>query len=780
MRYLRAFLFILAALGFVSCEREPSDDALPAGRAVELTINDINLKGTVHPEYSYLSWKDGDKFHVWSDAGQTPTVVSYSVGRAPVAVVPAEAKQVLALFPVHEGEFDGQMPHIPSQQFQSAAGKPNPRYLGLHAEAAISKGKAVLDFECSALAWALNIYNSSLQEEEKVSSVTLTSAGTPLARVSLGEPYLPGASRPAADLAPESQIFICTDSGSYDDLSFEILTTLKTYAVPLASEGMPSGGGELMEICIDLSTGKAEWLLSEDSEVYIESDYPADPKSPMEMDFSRIGYHYGETDIPEYNDNVIYLEPDGTRDRTADIQNALDGVTQPGSVVLKAGQYYVSEKIYIRRDRVILRGETDAGSSSVSSRNLATIIGTKTDCADEKPRMIILGKNPGTFTEGGKVNIIGDHVPEGCMFVRVSNPEKFAVMDRILVCRPDNALWSHDLGMDNILSKDGMTTYSWNDYDYSLDIKAERTVLGIEGNKLILDNPLPMALDSRYGQAYVCKYDCSRVKESGVEDLNFDNLFDEAVKSTNYGLHAYTIPEYYSDENHFWDAVRVSFAEHCWVRRITARHFSFAAVSIYNKSKNISVLDCHSFEPVSEILSPRRYAFVIGGAQLCLIKDCTCEYDRHQFVTTGVESVGPHAFVNCSATNSFSNAGPHSHWASFVLYDNVSTDYELTVEDIQYAGYSTGAQGWQGANHVFWNCSAPVIVCQSPQVSAANWAWGCIGVKKYGSLDRTQAEGSRPDGQWYSLGSRVAPTSLYEYQLRERLEKGLSLQQLYQ
>lgn len=540
--------------------------------------------------------------------------------------------------------------------------------------------------------------------------------------------------------------------------------------------------GELrIDTPLDLQRGQIVDLGDIDSSIV---DFgQLDITSPMDMDFSRIGYHYSEDDFPQYDANVIYLEPVGNGsslqtdqivDRTDDINNAIQNVGKPGTVILKAGRYYVSKQILLNSSGVVLRGEVSESASNPKERNLATIIGTMQD--DSHPSLVVFGNSKSEPVKGDCERITASRIPEGAMFVVVENPGEFSVGETILVSRPDNELWQHDLGMDAILSKDGTQTYSWTDYGHTFEINAERIITSIDGNRLYLDAPLPMAIESKYGGGYVhhCTFTGKRVSESGLEYINLDNLYDKSVVSANYGGKIY-LTTYQADEKHYWNAVRFFGAEHCWVKGVTGSHFAFSTVSVYGCSKNLTVEDCHSYEPVSLITGSRRYAFTIARGQLCLFKGCTAEKDRHEFVTTGIYAVGPNAYVDCIGKESYSNAGPHSHWATCILYDNVKTEQLLSVEDAQYLGYASGAQGWQGANHVFWNCEAPEIVCQSPQVSARNWAWGCIGEKLWGSLERTANEGARKDGEWHSHGAHVTPSSLYEHQLDQRLSSGIRI-----
>ena len=510
--------------------------------------------------------------------------------------------------------------------------------------------------------------------------------------------------------------------------------------------------------------------------------------SPAEIDFSRTGYHFGEEEFPVYDSHVIRLNPIGNGasadkdeavDRTEEINEALERVEAPGTVILQAGRYYVSGALRLGRSRVILRGEVDESAADPRSRNRATIISTRTD--DAKSSLLTLGNLSGSCRPqavGEGTAIVNSHLPEGSLSILVEDAGPFRTGERVLILRPGDETWIHDLGMDAIPYNGN--TYSWTDYGNSMDLSIERIITDIRGNNVTLDNPLPMSIDAKYGGGKLCHavIPSPRVTESGVEDLNFDTVFDPETTSTQNGGSGIPIPAYPADERHCWNAVRVMGAEHCWVRGITGRHFSFSTVSVYGASAYITVEACHSYDPVSLITGSRRYAFAIGEGSMCLFRECSADQDRHSFVTTGAGAVGPHAFVRCTASNSYSDAGPHAQWATCTLYDGLKTDGKLSVEDASYLGYASGAQGWQGANQVFWNCEAESIVCQSPQVSARNWAWGCTAEKLWGSLESTKNEGDRPDGEWYSQGARLTPESLYEAQLEERLAGGTTLRHL--
>src|SRR5262245_51825635 len=197
-------------------------------------------------------------------------------------------------------------------------------------------------------------------------------------------------------------------------------------------------------------------------------------------------------------------------------------------------------------------------------------------------------------------------------------------------------------------------------------------------------------------------------------------------------------------------AVTLEAVENAWVRQLTAVHFVSSAVSIGDGCKAVTVEDCRSLQPVSEVGGFRRHTFQTSG-QLTLFQRCQAEQGRHDFCV-GHLAAGPNAFVECTATAAHSFSGPIGSWASGVLYDNVTLDgggLQLTNREVWDQGV-----GWAAANCVLWQCTAPVITCRKPP-TAHNWAIGCWG----------QFVG---DGGWRSLNQFVEPLSLYQGQLAER------------
>lgn len=449
------------------------------------------------------------------------------------------------------------------------------------------------------------------------------------------------------------------------------------------------------------------------------------------IDFSMVGYKYGAESIPDYPVAVTLDPPADGADATSLIQNAIDGFSGNGAILLKAGTYNVSGRLVLDKSNIVLRGE---GNTTVIKATGTT-----------QRTLLTMGKST-NMVKGEYSSIVDKFIPVGQFWVSVENPSAFAPGDRVNITAEMNDAWISDLKMDKIARDDSEPVSQWKPSDYVL--RWERHVVKVEDEKVWFDAPVVMELDSKYVYGlYLQHVRWDRITGSGIENMKLDTEYDINDEE---------------DEDHAWSAIDVSAAEHCWVRNVRATHFGYCAVELKKGAKNITVRECRSQTPISQITGSRRYAFHINGGQLCLVEGCVAKEDRHGYVM-GARTMGPNAFVDCKMILAYSEIGPHHRWSTGVLYDNCATDGQLAVYD--RAGYGTG-HGWTGVSFVFWNCLAAKIICQNPWVSGKNWCIGCTAVKVAG---RTYYDGlQRPDGVWLSRGVAVEPLSLYRYQLEKR------------
>ena len=460
-------------------------------------------------------------------------------------------------------------------------------------------------------------------------------------------------------------------------------------------------------------------------EVASGQDYSAE----VPINFSFVGYRYGIAEIPQVPVKVTLDPPAKGTDATRMIQQALDNVQAPGVVLLNPGEYLVGTSLTISQSGVVLRGK---GESTI-------IKATGT----EQRSLINLGEST-RRTYGASSDIV-ENAPVGQMWVKVQTASTFKEKDRVVVYLKPNEKWVDDLKMNQI---PGTEVTQWQPDAY--EMFWEREVRAVNGDKVWFDCPLVHELNSKYASVMsVRKISRERVQECGIEDLYLMTEYDPDVVDKDGNR---------VDENHAWTAIEVQSAENCWIRNIKSAHFGLSLVELGNGARCVTVENCRSTRPVSKIEGSRRYAFHISKGELCLVKNCSAEYDRHGFVTAKL-TPGPNVFLECSMTNAYAGVGPHQRWASGVLYDSCQADKRLEVED--RGDWGTG-HGWAGVNFVLWNCTARSIVCQNPWASGQNWCIGAMGTKDAGRY------ADRPDGKWISHGKHVEPASLYRHQLEIR------------
>jgi hypothetical protein len=271
---------------------------------------------------------------------------------------------------------------------------------------------------------------------------------------------------------------------------------------------------------------------------------------------------------------------------------------------------------------------------------------------------------------------------------------------RVLVRRPSTREWIEAIKA-NDFPVAGQYRESRTDWTPgSRDIEWERTVIAVEAatNKVTLDAPITTALEAKFGGATVQTLAWpDRVKNVGVENL----ACVSEVSATNP-----------LDEEHAWMCVAIADAENAWVRAVTARKFVSSCVWVASTARAVTVEDCASAEPVSEIGGWRRVSFYVGGQQV-LVQRCVAEDGGRDFVV-GHGSAGPNVFLECRALRAHANSGPFESWASGALYDRVSIQGAAIA--LANLGEKTQGASWTAANCVLWNCAAGsrIVVDQPP------------------------------------------------------------------
>lgn len=444
--------------------------------------------------------------------------------------------------------------------------------------------------------------------------------------------------------------------------------------------------------------------------------YQADDRVNRVPDYSYSGYKAAETPIPQVP--VKALVPVIQGDATADIQAALNYVSalEPdaqgfrGAVLLEAGRYEVSNTLWIKASGVVLRGSGHLPG------------GTEIVAAYRDRNTLIRFKGLDDAINEASYTVADASIPVGSEQISLPG-HRLKVGDLIRINMPAGR--SRQTASDRPLARRSSMSMQW-----------EREIKAIDGDKISLDVPLTYELSDEYGGADVVRLHWpGRIAQSGLENLRLTSVYDQDNPK---------------DENHAWIAVSMENIRDAWVRRVEFRHFAGSAVFIGESASRITVEDCKSLQPVSEIGAQRRYSFYTLGGQ-CLFQRIWAEYGYHDFAV-GAGAPGPNAFVQCWSISPHSFSGTIDALSSGVLFDVCAVHanaLRFSQPDPANEGYN-----YTTANSMFWNSTAAIMSCPQPGL-AQNWAYGAW----------AQFSGQ---GYWEGSNNHVSPWSLFYAQLRDR------------
>jgi hypothetical protein len=461
--------------------------------------------------------------------------------------------------------------------------------------------------------------------------------------------------------------------------------------------------------------------------------YTPDSVGNRIIDFSYCGYKASEQTIPTIDVKAVVPVVKG--DATMLIQAALDYVALlpldgngfRGAVLLQKGTYEIFGQLRINANGVVLRGSgmNNNGTTLVGAGNtrqaLIKIIGV-----NNIPKDMFGLKVTDVYVP---VNATQFNVDSSILIKQHSN--------KIIIRRPSTQKWINTLGTAEFGG--GISALGWKVGDR--DLFFDRTITKIEGTKITIDAPITTALDSTYGSATMYFYnEDKRINNAGVENIRCISTYNK---------------NNLKDEDHRWNAINIENAEDAWVRQMNFENFAGSAVYITETSKRVTVEDCISRNPISEIGGQRRYTFLTTGQQT-LFQRCYAESGYHDFAT-GYCAPGPNAFVQCESHLPYNFSGAIDSWASGILFDVVNIDGNA----LRFCnrGQDANGAGWAAANSVCWNCTAAKIDCYKPP-TAQNYSFGSW----------AQFNG---DGYWGESNNVINPRSLFYAQLTERLNKNV-------
>ena len=457
--------------------------------------------------------------------------------------------------------------------------------------------------------------------------------------------------------------------------------------------------------------------------------YTPDSLGNQIPDFSYCGYQLSETKIPFVPVKVVVSAT--TEDAGKLLQNAINYVSDlplqengfRGAILLNEGIYNIEGRLKISASGVVIRG---------SGKN--TVI--RAGGTNRETLLQVLGKKDSKQQK--EVVVAANYVPVNATKILVKNTEGLKVGNQILIHRPSTKEWIDKLKMAEF---GGETDWlGWKPGER--EIFWERKIANIEGKSIVLNAPITAALDAEFGKSSVSVFSWpGRITNIGIENLTLESEFNA---------------ENQKDEDHCWFAITMENVKDAWVRQVNFKHFAGSAVALFETASQVTVEDCISTKPVSEIAGQRRNTFFTMGQQNLFLR-CYAENGNHDF-STGFCAAGPNVFVQCESVNANNFSGAIDSWATGVLFDMVNVDGQAL--SFKNRGQDGQGAGWTAANSMFWQCSAGRIECFCPP-TAQNYAYG------------TWAQFAG-DGLWYEANSHINPRSLFFAQLAERLGKDVN------
>lgn len=452
------------------------------------------------------------------------------------------------------------------------------------------------------------------------------------------------------------------------------------------------------------------------------------------VDYSFCGYLQSEQPLPAAKVAVVVTPGEG--DQSQRIQRAINYVSSlkvdkktglRGAVLLQAGTYELSAPLRISTSGVVLRG-TDKKQTVLLKKGV-----------DRGAAVYIEGTEGLTYAD--TMAITSQQVIAGARTLTVDG--RVRVGDEVVVWHPSTQEWINHLGCSTFGGGKDLGYWGWHPGE--IDVKFTRRVKAVEGAAVTLDAPIPMTLDRQWATAQLVRVkNDGRIMQSGVENLTICSDYDRNKPK---------------DEDHCWTGVYIDRATDCWVRMVDFYYLAGSAVIVQRYGQQITVEDCASREPISEMGGYRRRTFYVLGEK-CLFQRCYSEQGIHDF-SAGFCAAGPNAFVQCDSKESFGFSGSIGPWATGLLFDDVNIDgHDLRLMNLGIEKYGTG---WNAANSLLYQSTAAGIFAYDPDSLQRNTVYGCWAQFEGNSLITES-------------NNHVKPWSIFAQQLADRLGRDVSMQ----
>jgi hypothetical protein len=495
------------------------------------------------------------------------------------------------------------------------------------------------------------------------------------------------------------------------------------------------------------------------------------------QDYSYAGYHNGEKPLPTGNHSRILdvtappyrADKTGEADASAAIQKAIDDAEAAGAgiVYMPAGTYTLSDRLHVKRSRIVLRG---AGSHGARATRLLFVDGGR-----QKPNILF-----GTRMKYGASRPLARDTHIFDHHVALKDVSGLAKGDHILIgCRITEAfLKEHHM----------VPFWGENQKDkFRRFFRRQITRVDRAGRRIFFKVPIRYPLLTR-DDAFLMETG-GLIEECGIEHLAVCN----ATKKEKTAW----------DARPGWPAVRFENVKDCWARDVHSfespdcppfhlRSFGFNI----KHSKQVTVADCRLARPQNRGGGGNGYLFNLAASNEVLFRDCTGRHGRHNFNACWAFGNSGNVFlrIQTSDGNGYYNwnhreadmRGKRKPWL------NMASDYHMALSIACLVDNSVIDDAWSCRNRgkmsshsghtatqcAFWNNRG------KGYIRSFQYGWGYV-IGTEGLDVRTTAKQARgssgcrgDDGtapydftEHIGAGARLSVKSLYEDQLARRLSR---------
>ncbi|MCK5803592.1 MAG: hypothetical protein KAI66_12200 [Lentisphaeria bacterium] len=488
----------------------------------------------------------------------------------------------------------------------------------------------------------------------------------------------------------------------------------------------------------------------------------ASPGGHVLHDVSYAGYARGERRLPDLSDRLrldvvgaLSADNTGKTDTTIVLQTAIDTVSKEGGgiVFLPAGLYRCDGLLSVRASGLVI-----AGAGAGKTRLLFTRAKGMTGKRHLSFRGSVRRQSKGEclLAEDGR-----NHSSE----VLVADAGALKPGDEVAVGWVISAAFVEEHHMAK----------HWRVFNGKWQPFFRRTVVAVDRlrspHAVRLD--VPLRYPAKVRDRASLRLETGYLRECGLQDLSVSNAVDWDAAWAGKRVHA----------------VEMEGVKDCWVRNVHsfasglpgAGLFHLQSGGIYiGGSKRVTVADCRMEKAQHRGGGGCGYLFEISRCSEILTRDCVAAEGRHNFIQNWGFGTSGCVWLRCTSRKGRSLV---AKWDPIGLPGHCEYHHSLAmaclvdqcrIEDGWYGGnrrnWSSGG-GSTVTQSVYWNTSGGGVI-RSWQVGMG-YIVGTTRMRVLTGMGADSAPGTGPEDyrEGVGKGATLQPQSLYEDQLRRRLER---------